>query len=310
MSRPLNFRQIEAFRAVMLTGTTTAAAAMLHTTQPSVSRLLAQMQAATELKLFDIQKGRLRPTQEARRLFDTVQNHFQGLARIEQDVAVLRKSGTGVLRIGCTPSLGLGVMPKVIRPFTERHPDVHINLQTVGGHQLREGLLHGLYDLVLTTSEIDHPHLDVNVVHQSGAVCVMHPEHPLAARDTLRARDLRGQFLILLNADDALHLAVQRLMQRAAVEPSATIETTYSGTICTMAAEGAGIGIVNPYVAAVFGHGLRVVPLAPRCPVEVRMAFSGHSAPSEIAEEFAALLAAHFRVRSPLAEKAVRAREG
>ncbi|REN20915.1 LysR family transcriptional regulator, partial [Mycobacterium tuberculosis] len=53
MSRPLNFRQIEAFRAVMQTGTTTAAAAMLHTTQPSVSRLLAQIQNATQLKLFD-----------------------------------------------------------------------------------------------------------------------------------------------------------------------------------------------------------------------------------------------------------------
>jgi DNA-binding transcriptional LysR family regulator len=33
MSRPLNFRQIEAFRAVMLSGTTIAAAATLGTTQ-------------------------------------------------------------------------------------------------------------------------------------------------------------------------------------------------------------------------------------------------------------------------------------
>ena len=49
MSRPLSSREIEAFRAVMQTGTTTAAARLLHTTQPSVSRLLAQMQAAAGL---------------------------------------------------------------------------------------------------------------------------------------------------------------------------------------------------------------------------------------------------------------------
>ena len=66
MSRPLNFRQIEAFHAVMLAGTTTGAAQMLRTTQPSVSRLLAQAQQASGLKLFDMERGRLRPTREAK----------------------------------------------------------------------------------------------------------------------------------------------------------------------------------------------------------------------------------------------------
>lgn len=297
MVRPLNFREIEAFRAVMLTGTTTAAAAMLHTTQPSVSRLLARMQAATGLKLFAIQKGRLRPTQEARRLFETVQHHFTGLARIEQDVALLRKSGTGVLRIGCTPSLGLGVMPQVLGEFSRRHADAHVKLQTVGGHHLREGLLDGQYDLVLSTSHLDDPHLDLRVMHHSQAVCVMHPGHALAGRGTIHMRDLHHQFLLTLNADDELHVAFLRAMQQWQVEPSATIETSYSGTICSMAAQGVGIGIVNPYVAAVFAHGLRALPLLPDCPVRVCMALPSQSASSAITEEFAALLAAWFAAR-------------
>ena len=92
MSRPLNFRQIEAFHAVMLAGTTTGAAQMLRTTQPSVSRLLAQTQQATGLRLFDMERGRLRPTREAKDLFDTVQRHFVGLERIEDRVAAMRRS--------------------------------------------------------------------------------------------------------------------------------------------------------------------------------------------------------------------------
>ena len=84
MPRPLNFREIEAFRAVMQTGTTTAAAAVLNTTQPSVSRLLSQVGMATGLKLFDHTKGRLVPTKEARELFDFVQRQFLGLDRVEQ----------------------------------------------------------------------------------------------------------------------------------------------------------------------------------------------------------------------------------
>jgi DNA-binding transcriptional LysR family regulator len=103
MPRALNSREIEAFRAVMQTGTTTAAAGLLHTSQPSVSRLIGQAQAASGLKLFELQKGRLRPTREALQLFDTVQRHFIGREQIEQRIATLRRSGAGQLRIGGTP---------------------------------------------------------------------------------------------------------------------------------------------------------------------------------------------------------------
>ncbi|KAG0923018.1 hypothetical protein G6F32_014428 [Rhizopus arrhizus] len=160
MSRPLNFRQIEAFRAVMLTGTTTGAAQMLRTTQPSVSRLLGQAQQACGVKLFDLERGRLRPTREAKDLFDTVKRHFAGLERIEDRVAAMRRSGTGVLRLACTPALGLGVMPAALEAFLQQYPDVHINMQTVGSQYLREGLLHGTYDVVITTAELDDANLN------------------------------------------------------------------------------------------------------------------------------------------------------
>lgn len=63
---------------------------MLTSTQPSISRLLAQMQTGADLKLFDMHKGRLRPTAEARELFSTVQQHFvgrRGRSRYSSDAA-------------------------------------------------------------------------------------------------------------------------------------------------------------------------------------------------------------------------------
>ena len=64
MPRSLNFQQIEAFKAVMQLGTTTGAALMLNTTQPSISRRIAELQHQTGLRLFDLHHGRLRPTGE------------------------------------------------------------------------------------------------------------------------------------------------------------------------------------------------------------------------------------------------------
>lgn len=95
MGRPLNFQQIQVFKTVMETGTTTKAAIALNTTQPSISRKLADLQQAAGLQLFELHHGRLRPTREGRHLYQSVRKHFEGLEKIETVVGILRKSGAG-----------------------------------------------------------------------------------------------------------------------------------------------------------------------------------------------------------------------
>ncbi len=144
------------------------------------------------LKLFEPERGRLRPTREARDLFEEVERHFLGLGRIEQRVAILRRAGAGTLRIGSTPALGLSVLPRAIAALRRQHPEVHVSLHTHGGHQLWEGLHNGAFDLVLSTTPSSMAPATASALHRATVVCVMHPEHPLAGRRRLHARDLRA----------------------------------------------------------------------------------------------------------------------
>ncbi|MBP7564972.1 MAG: LysR family transcriptional regulator [Burkholderiaceae bacterium] len=290
MPRPLLPREIEAFRAVIQTGTTTAAAGLLHTTQPCVSRLLSQLQSAAGLKLFDMHRGRLRPTAVALNLYATVEQHYLGRERIERELAVLRQSGAGALRVGCTPALGISVVPRVVKTFAAEYPGMHLSVQTLGSAALREGLLHGSFDLVASTMAIASPELDASVIHRSEAVCVMHPGHALATREVIDVGQLHGQCLLTLNAGDEIFLQLRNLMDAHGVVPGSTIETTFSSTICALAAQGLGIGVVNPYVASVFANGLRIAALQPCCAVEVVLALSPQYAPSDRMERFTALM--------------------
>jgi DNA-binding transcriptional LysR family regulator len=290
MSRPLNFKQVEAFRAVMLTGTTTGAARMLHTTQPYISRLIGQIQSASGIRLFDMQNGRLRPTVEAHELFDTIQRQFLGLERIEAKVDALRQSGSGSLRVGCTPSLGLGIVPSAISLFSARHPDARINLQTLGSHYLRDGLQHGMFDLALTTTAMGDKSFHEECIHQSGAVCVTRPDHTLVKKKKIQARDLSGCLLLTLNADDELSISLQNLLSAQKVCPSSHIETTYSSTICSLAARSNGVGFVNEYVAEVFADQLAILPFHPRIAVEMYLAYPPQRAPSRLAEIFGGIV--------------------
>ena len=72
----MHFKQIEAFRAVMLTRSMTVAAAQLHTSQPNISRVIAQLQAETGLRLFKRVGLQLVPTPEAEALLREVDRAY------------------------------------------------------------------------------------------------------------------------------------------------------------------------------------------------------------------------------------------
>jgi DNA-binding transcriptional LysR family regulator len=297
VSARLNFRQIEAFRAVMLTGTTIAAADMLNTTQPSISRSIAQMQAAAKLKLFELDRGRLRPTPEAVMLFEAVQRNFLGLEAVEETVSLLRRAGVGRLRVACTPALGMSVMPAVMAKFKTRQPDVHITLRTISSYDVREGLLNGLYDLGITTNslQLEGAQLQTKVVDQVAAVCVMGRSHPLAGNAHITPRHFQSETLLTLDRADELSDEWRRALAQAKVTPASVIETTYSATICRLAEVGAGIGVVNPYIASVFSNVLRVVPLKPTIGVKVFVAYPRHVSISALATALITEISDHFK---------------
>ncbi|MGJ7543100.1 LysR substrate-binding domain-containing protein [Variovorax sp. LT1R16] len=299
MTRPLNARQIEAFRAVMLSGTTTAAAQLLHTTQPGISRLLAQFQSSSGVKLFEIQRGRLLATAEAKELFGAVQRHYLGLEKIEQTIASLKHSGVGLLRVACTPVLGLAVMPAVIRIFKQDFPRVRITLHTIGTHLMRDGLLNGLYDLALSTSDIRATGLDPILVHQDRSVCVMHKQHPLSGKSSVHVRDLAAYPLLTHHSDDAQHQMLQQALDRHGVTPPSIVETSYSATICTLAAADVGVGVVSTYAASLFSGLVHMAPFVPGITVKTHMAYAPHVARSSLTGAFVERLRAHFDALTP-----------
>ena len=105
VTRRIHPRQIDAFRAVMMAGSVSAAASYMHVTQPAVSRLLRDLEADLGFPLFDRAGGRLVPRKAAAMFFREVERVYVGLdqlLRVAQDIRALSE---GVLRIGTVSSL-------------------------------------------------------------------------------------------------------------------------------------------------------------------------------------------------------------
>ena len=78
----MNLRQLEAFRATIRAGSVTEAANMMHISQPSVSRLIAELERATGFALFARVGRGLTPTVEGQQFYKGVEGMFVGVARL------------------------------------------------------------------------------------------------------------------------------------------------------------------------------------------------------------------------------------
>src|SRR6056297_1023170 len=82
MTNRLNLKQLDAFRAVMVSGSTAEAATLLNISQPAVSRSLQNFETAVEYELFLRRNGRLVPTREAEMLFEELDQLYHSFDHI------------------------------------------------------------------------------------------------------------------------------------------------------------------------------------------------------------------------------------
>ncbi|RAU48045.1 MULTISPECIES: LysR substrate-binding domain-containing protein [unclassified Pseudomonas] len=262
----MNFKQVEAFRAVMLSGSMTAAAESLHTSQPNISRLIAQLERGSGFKLFERVGGRLLPTDEGAALFADVERAFIGLQSLERSAQNIRRGGTGQLRIAAVPSLSLTLLPEVIRRFREENPDaaisIHTNDSPMVAHWAASQFCHvGLASYVGD----DMPGVRTRKICDVPGVCVFPKGHRLAALTTVRPEDVYGEEFISLSQNDGARARVDRVFADEKEYRKLNLETPYAATVCSLVALGLGVSIVSPMVAREYLHlGVETRPFEPQ----------------------------------------------
>jgi DNA-binding transcriptional LysR family regulator len=241
----LNLRQIEVFRAVMLAGSVTGAARILHISQPAVSRLLRHTEDALGVALFERVKGRLQTTQQAQVLYLEVERAYKSVRHV-QDVAQ-ELAGSVRLRIVTSPSLGLAFVPKAIALLCENWREAKLSLDIVSPLELMQQVVTHQADIGVLISPVDHPALVVSVLGQTGLVCIAPQGHPLAQLRVVRPRDLIVYPLISFDRATPQGLLVDDAFRAAGVPRVVSIEVRYGQTACALVQQGAGVAVVDGF---------------------------------------------------------------
>jgi len=287
----ITHRHIEVFRAVMTARGVTAAARLLCTSQPTVSRELAELERLLGFDLFDRVRGRLQPTARALTLLDEVQRSYLGVDHILTMATRLGGCGQAQLSIICMPSFSHAPLPAVCRRFLAVHPEVSIAITPEESPLLEELLAEQRHDLGLTEHNHPPPGTRLEPLLVADEVCVLPAGHRLLAKAVLEPADFQGERFVSLAAADPYRIQLDEVFRHHDVARVMAIETHSAVSVCSMVREGLGIAVVNPLTALAFkGDGLELRRFAVSIPFRVSVVRPEYRPSTPLADQFVAAL--------------------
>lgn len=130
LGRRLKLRDLHVFFAVADRGSMAKAAAQLGVTAPSVSEVIAGLEYALGVKLFDRSPQGVEPTIYGKALLKRGLVAFDELKQGIRDIEFLADPTVGKLRLMCDESMSAATLPLIVQKFLQQHPGVVIDVDS------------------------------------------------------------------------------------------------------------------------------------------------------------------------------------
>ena len=283
----MQFRQLEAFRAVMIHGSITKGAEAMGITQPAVTRLIGDLEAAVGFALFHRTASGVVPTPEAVTFREELERSFGGLDRLRQAAGEIRDLRRGHVRIAAMPAVAAVTAPSIVGRFKAGHPDIQVTLDVHTSPRLVDLVAAGRFDLGF--AHLPRPRPDITVVASYRMACVvaMPPGHPLAGQPLVTPRDLAGVPMVALSHHTVTARHVDQMLLAADIVPDIRVECQPSYAACALVVDGVGISIVDPLTPTLYGPDRLVTrPFEPTVPFDFRVMRQAGDPPSKAAARF------------------------
>ena len=283
----ISSRHIEVFYHVYNEGSLTRAAKVLNVSQPLISKTLAYAEHKLKLKLFVRHARRLSPTPEADLLFQHAASVNKEISQFNNIADNLVKDPSSTINIGCTPSLGLGLLPKLLNMYLTKTPGTKFNVVNLQSIDLEEQLKELTFDLIICFNP-DSSELFQKTQLLEGSLVLAAPLNNSPEGKIFKLSQIKKQpFIKVKNLKTGSSKRnLDNYLDSAGVKVNWIAETETMQVAKAMVEQGAGYAIIDDFSAQVYGSRISVHKLEPRIPYEICMVSNKEKPLSVSAQKF------------------------
>jgi LysR family hca operon transcriptional activator len=246
-----------------------AAEEKLHTTQPSLSRQIRDLEdeIGTPLLVRGAKGVELTPAGRV----------FLDHARVMLSQAEVAVQSARQIAYPTKPSFALGFMighertwlPQALNLLRDELPNIHVVISTQNSPQLAAAVLHGGIDLAFLRREDGGNDLEYRTLVEESFEVFLPSDHPLAAKDVIDVRDMAGETFINVSGtalsisgkQPALRRAIDRYLKDNDVEIRPSHEVDNLGAVMSLIPSTRGIALLPVYAKSFLPGSVTTRPL-------------------------------------------------
>ena len=228
-NRIRRLKHIEAFSAVISTGSFSAAARQLGVSQPAISQLIKVLEEAIGAPLFIRRNGAIFPTNRAESLREDAVSLLAHLDRFQAQLSFGRTGFLSTIRLSASMSIANEILPDMVRDITNTHPEAMFYVSSVPLSDMVQSLIHGHIDFAYHTRPLEHPGIDNTCILKAPQVAVMSRKDPLADKPNLCISDLDGKRVITSTRNDPAFHYFAKLWQSNRISVKTVLQSPFAG---------------------------------------------------------------------------------
>jgi DNA-binding transcriptional LysR family regulator len=233
IERRLKLHDVRVLIAVVEAGSMHKAAQRLHTSQPAVSRAIADLEHSIGVRLLERSPRGIQPTPDGRILVKRGRAAFDEFREGMKDIKFLADPSVGELRIGCSEAMAAGPVLAIIEGLTRQYPRLAFHVATGPAASLIRKLTERNVELVITrsTEPVTDEQTSAGDLFEDSVVVVAGKRCRWARRRRIKLDELVNEPWVLPADGSAVGAITREAFRARGLKPPAATVVMESATV-------------------------------------------------------------------------------
>jgi DNA-binding transcriptional LysR family regulator len=180
----MKLHDLHVMMTVVEAGSMNKAAALLNTTQPAISRSIAELERSLGVRVLDRDQRGVAPTEYGRALLNRCVTVFDELRQGVKSIEHLADATAGEIRVGATGATSAGFVSAVVDHLSRQHPRISIHIEDEETEGLQDQLHQRNLDLLILRQSpaVVDERVNFEILFSDSYVVVAGLEHPSIRR--------------------------------------------------------------------------------------------------------------------------------
>jgi DNA-binding transcriptional LysR family regulator len=246
----MDIRQLQYVWEVVRYKSFTKAAEALHITQPTISKMIRNLENELGTDVFVRNGKRVELTDAGQVIYSRAQHILHSFENLSSELNDLTHLKNGRIRIGLPPMVGANFFPTVMSQFRKQYPGIILQMVEDGSKKIEAGVGDGTLDVGVVLLPIAEEQFDYFSFVDKILKLVVHPTHRLAEREQVALSELAQESFISFREDFTLHDRIITECLRAGFQPNVLYESSQWDFISELVAANLGIAMLPETICA------------------------------------------------------------